>query len=149
MLSNQPYKRIVNFTENGGILLMIAAVAAIIIANSPLNAQYQALWEHHVSLRIGEFNLLNHGGHTITFKDFINDALMAVFFFVVGLEIKREIMVGELSTVKKAVLPVIAACGGMILPVIIYFFITKGSPAEQGLAIPMATDIAFALGVLT
>lgn len=128
---------------------MLAALAAIIIANSPLYPQYEALWQHNISFQIGNFNLFSHGGHAITLKDFINDALMAVFFFAVGLEIKREIMVGELSTIKKAMLPVVAACGGMIVPVMIYFFITKGTPAENGLAIPMATDIAFALGVLT
>ena len=149
MLLNKPFQRIVKFQVSGGILLMIAALAAIVVANSPLSAWYQSLWNHHISLELGEFNLFSHGGHAITLKDFINDALMAVFFFAVGLEIKREIMVGELSSVKKAMLPVVAACGGMIVPVLIFFFMTQGTDAEKGLAVPMATDIAFALGVLT
>ena len=149
MLLNKTFQRIVKFQVSGGILLMIAALTAIIIANSPLSGLYQSLWEHHISFQIGDFNLFSHGGHAITIKEFINDALMAVFFFAVGLEIKREIMVGELSTIKKAMLPVVAACGGMIVPVLIFFFMTQGTPAEKGLAVPMATDIAFALGVLT
>jgi NhaA family Na+:H+ antiporter len=85
----------------------------------------------------------------MTLMTFINDVLMTIFFFSVGLEIKREILVGELSSFRKALLPIIASCGGMILPVIIYFTMTHGTPAENGLAIPMATDIAFSLGVLS
>jgi NhaA family Na+:H+ antiporter len=85
----------------------------------------------------------------MTLMTFINDVLMTIFFFSVGLEIKREVLVGELSSFRKALLPIIAACGGMILPVIIYFTMTHGTPAENGLAIPMATDIAFSLGVLS
>lgn len=144
-----PFRRIVQFQVNGGLLLIIAALLALIIANSPLSAAYHALWEHPVTFQIGNFNIFNHNGHPINLMEFINDALMAVFFFAVGLEIKREILVGELSNMKKALLPIVAACGGMILPVLIYFFITKGTPAANGLAIPMATDIAFALGVLS
>ncbi len=149
MLLNKTFRRIVDFQVSSSILLMIAALLAIIIANSPLNELYQSLWNHKISFEIGDFNFFSHAGHTITLKDFISDALMAVFFFVVGLEIKREIMVGELSSIKKAMLPVVAACGGMIVPVLIFFFMTNGTDAEKGLAIPMATDIAFALGVLT
>ena len=144
-----PFRRIVQFQVNGGLLLIIAALLALIIANSPLSGIYHDLWQHPVKFQIGDFNVFNHGGHTITLMEFINDALMAVFFFAVGLEIKREILVGELSNMKKALLPIVAACGGMILPVLIYFFITQGTPAANGLAIPMATDIAFALGVLS
>ena len=144
-----PFKRIVQFQVNGGLLLIIAALLALIVANSPLSETYFQLWQHPVTLQIGSFNVFNHGGHTISLMEFINDALMAVFFFAVGLEIKREILVGELSNMKKALLPIVAACGGMILPVLIYYFITQGTPAANGLAIPMATDIAFALGVLS
>ncbi len=134
---------------NGGMLLMIVAVFAMIIANSPLASYYFDFWNHPVKLSIGHFNLFSHNGHPMTFMQFINDALMALFFFSVGLEIKREIMVGELSSFRKAMLPVIAAIGGMIIPVGLYFAIAHTSPESRGLAIPMATDIAFSLGVLS
>lgn len=128
---------------------MVTALAAIFIANSPWSEAYQNLWTHEICLQIGDFNLFNHGGHPLTLMGFINDVLMAVFFFAVGLEIKREILVGELSSFKQAMLPIIAACGGMIMPVVIYYLITRDTPAVDGLAIPMATDIAFSLGVLS
>lgn len=103
-----------------------------------------------VALKIGDFNLLSHGGHAMTMHQFINDGLMTIFFLVVGLEIKRELLVGELSSFRKASLPFIAACGGMILPVLIYVMVCPpGVPGSHGLAIPMATDIAFSLGVLS
>ena len=149
MLLHLPFKRIVSFQVNGGLLLIAAALVAMVIANSSLSPLYFRLWEHPVTFQIGSFNLFNHHGEPISLMDFINDALMAVFFFTVGLEIKREILVGELSSRKKALLPIVAATGGMIFPVLIYFFITRGTPAVKGLAIPMATDIAFALGVLS
>ena len=101
-------------------------------------------------MRIGDFNLLSHGGHNLTMIEFINDCLMTIFFLAVGLEIKRELLVGELSSFRKAILPFIAACGGMIFPVLVYsFLVTPGTPETQGMAIPMATDIAFSLGVLS
>ncbi len=149
MVLNLPFKRTAHFHVNGGMLLIITALLALIIANSPLSAAYQAFWQHEIIFQIGNFNVFNHGGHPITLMQFINDALMAVFFFSVGLEIKREVLVGELSSVRKALLPIVAACGGMIFPVIIYYLMTKGTEAEPGLAIPMATDIAFSLGVLS
>ena len=149
MVLNLPFKRTVRFHVNGGMLLIITALLALIIANSPLSAAYQAFWQHEIILQIGDFNVFNHGGHPITLMQFINDALMAIFFFSVGLEIKREVLVGELSTVRKALLPIVAACGGMLFPVLIYYMMTKGTEAEPGLAIPMATDIAFSLGVLS
>lgn len=148
MLQMFQLKRTFPITVNSGILLIVSAVMALIVANSPWSDLYHSLWEHEISFKIGSFNFFNHGGHPLTLMSFINDALMTVFFFVVGLEIKREILVGELSSIRKALLPIVAACGGMIVPVLIYFYITKGTPAEVGLAIPMATDIAFSLGVL-
>lgn len=132
------------------ILLFITAIAAAVIANSSVAPMYQEFLAHELHLRIGTFNLLSHGGHNLTMLEFINDGLMTVFFLLVGLEIKRELLVGELSSFRKAALPFIAACGGMLLPVLIYALVASpGSEGGQGLAIPMATDIAFSLGVLS
>ena len=143
------FQRAVHFHINGGILLMIIVMLAMIVANSPWSQAYMAFWNKEVYLQIGDFNLFNHHGHPMTLMTFINDVLMTIFFFSVGLEIKREILVGELSSIRQALLPIIAACGGMIVPVIIYYIMTAGTEAENGLAIPMATDIAFSLGVLS
>lgn len=136
-------------TVNGGMLLMITAILAMIIANSPWSDWYIEFFNYPISLQIGDFNLFSHHGHPLTLSAFINDALMAIFFFHVGLEVKREILVGELSTIRKAALPVLAAVGGMIIPVMIYLLIAPNSPESRGAAIPMATDIAFSLGVLS
>lgn len=143
------FQRAAHYHINGGILLMAIVLLAMLVANSPWSEAYMNFWNKEVYLQIGNFNLFNHHGAPMTLMTFINDVLMTIFFFSVGLEIKREILVGELSSIRKALLPIIAACGGMILPVIIYFFMTHGTPAENGLAIPMATDIAFSLGVLS
>lgn len=134
---------------NGGVILMTMAVLAMIIANSPLASAYHEIWEYPIVLQIGDFNLFSHHGEPLTVMQFINDALMAIFFFSVGLEIKREVMVGELSSIRKAMLPIIAALGGMIIPVLFYFLVAHEGPESAGLAIPMATDIAFSLGVLS
>lgn len=134
---------------NGGMVLMIVAVLAMVVANSPWADAYHAFWSHPVSLQVGSFNLFSHHGEPLTLMAFINDVLMAVFFFSVGLEIKREVLVGELSSLRQALLPIIAAVGGMLIPVLLYFALTAGTPAADGLAIPMATDIAFSLGVLS
>ncbi len=142
------FQRATQYHINGGILLMGIVLLAMLVANSPWSEAYMKFWNKEVYLQIGDFNIFNHHGTPMTLMTFINDVLMTIFFFSVGLEIKREILVGELSSFRKALLPIIAACGGMILPVIIYFTMTHGTPAENGLAIPMATDIAFSLGVL-
>ena len=132
------------------ILLFLTAILAAIVANSSLAPVYQSFLSQELHLRIGDFNLLSHGGHNLTMIEFINDCLMTIFFLAVGLEIKRELLVGELSSFRKAILPFIAACGGMIFPVLVYYFlVTPGTPETQGMAIPMATDIAFSLGVLS
>ena len=132
------------------ILLFLTAILAAIVANSSLAPVYQSFLSQELHLRIGDFNLLSHGGHNLTMIEFINDCLMTIFFLAVGLEIKRELLVGELSSFRKAILPFIAACGGMILPVVAYFLlVTPDTPETQGMAIPMATDIAFSLGVLS
>lgn len=142
------FQRATHYHINGGILLMVIVLLAMLVANSPWSEAYLNFWDKRVYLQVGDFNLFNHHGHPMTLMTFINDVLMTIFFFSVGLEIKREILVGELSSFRQALLPIIAACGGMLLPVIIYYMITKGTQAENGLAIPMATDIAFSLGVL-
>lgn len=147
--ANSSFLSFVKHHVNGGMLLMIVAMLAMVVANSPLSETYLALWNYPVSLQIGGFNLFSHHGEPLTLMAFINDALMAVFFFSVGLEIKREILVGELSSFRQAMLPVIAATGGMILPVLVYTMVSTHSPESNGLAIPMATDIAFSLGVLS
>ncbi len=136
---------------NSSVVLIFFTVLALICANIPgIKEWYFALWQNPVSLSIGEFNFFSHGGHTLTLGQVINDFLMAIFFLSVGLEIKREIRVGELSTRDKALLPIIGACGGMLVPVIVFYLICPGDSAMQrGLAIPMATDIAFSLGVLS
>lgn len=133
------------------VVLVICTVLALFCANIPvLKDWYFSLWSHTVSISIGNFNIFSHNGHPMSLMAFINDFLMAVFFLSVGLEIKREILVGELSSLKKAMLPVIGACGGMIVPVLIFWLLCPDDPAMmRGLAIPMATDIAFSLGVLS
>lgn len=134
----------------GSILLFVMAVLAAVIANSPLAPYYQDFLSLEVALKIGDFNLFSHNGHNLTVLQLINDGFMTIFFLAVGLEIKRELLVGELSSFRKAGLPFIAACGGMILPVIIYSVVCPpGTSGGHGLAIPMATDIAFSLGVLS
>lgn len=133
----------------GGNFLILATILALIIANIPgINQTYQDFWTQEVRLQIGNFNLFSHGGHSMDLLAFINDALMAIFFFSIGLEIKREVLVGELASFRQALLPIVGACGGMIVPVLIFFSLAKGTDYSGGSAIPMATDIAFSLGVL-
>lgn len=133
-----------------GVMLTIATICALVMANSSMRDTYNGFWNQTVSLSIGEFNLFNHNGVEMSVLSFINDFLMAFFFLSVGLEIKREILVGELSSRQKAILPFIAACGGMIIPVMIFSIVCWGDgQMMRGAAIPMATDIAFSLGVLS
>jgi NhaA family Na+:H+ antiporter len=136
---------------NSSMVLIFFTILALICANVPaIKDWYFSLWQHPVSLSIGNFNFFSHNGHTMTVMQVINDFLMAIFFFSVGLEIKREILIGELSTREKAMLPIIGACGGMIVPVLVFMLFCPADPAMQrGIAIPMATDIAFSLGVLS
>ncbi len=125
-----------------GIVLMVASLTAIVIANSPLSAAYEAILHIPLAVRVGTFTL------ELDLLHWINDGLMAVFFLVVGLEIKREVMVGELATIRKATLPIAAAIGGMLFPALIYLAFNYDTPAERGWGVPIATDIAFALGIL-
>lgn len=135
---------------NSSMVLIFFTVLALICANVPVVKDwYFSLWQNPVSFSVGNFNFFSHGGHTMSLGAVINDFLMAIFFLSVGLEIKREIRVGELSTKEKALLPIIGACGGMIVPVLLFALFCPSDPTMQrGLAIPMATDIAFSLGVL-
>lgn len=135
---------------NSSAMLILATIFALVVANTAYGDDYRKFWELPMSISIGDFNLLSHGKENLTLMDFINDFLMGIFFFSIGLEIKREILVGELSTMKKALLPIIGACGGMLLPVIIFYLFCPDNPDMlRGTAIPMATDIAFSLGVLS
>ena len=134
---------------NGGNILIATTILALIVVNIPqLTDFYNSLWTHEIALQVGNFNLFSHNEHPLNIIQFINDALMAVFFLQIGLEIKREILVGELSSFRQALLPIVAAIGGMIVPVSIFFLIGRGSDFIDGAAIPMATDIAFSLGIL-
>ena len=136
---------------SSSMVFIVCTVLALLCANIPVVKDwYNSLWLHDVSVSIGNFNLFSHGGHSMNTIEVINDFLMAIFFLSVGLEIKREIRVGELSTREKALLPIIGACGGMIVPVLLFWLTCPADAAMQrGLAIPMATDIAFSLGVLS
>ena len=150
MILLRTMKNISSLNIVASIMLFATAILAAFVANSSLAPVYTNFLSQELHLRLGDFNLFSHGGHPLTMLQFINDCLMTVFFLTVGLEIKRELLVGELSSFRKAFLPFIAACGGMILPVIIYSLLVEPqSPAMQGMAIPMATDIAFSLGVLS
>lgn len=126
----------------GGILLLAAAATAMILANTDLAPVYHQLWEIRLRIGIGEFSVDK------TLHHWINDGLMALFFFLVGLEIKREFLVGELASIRKATLPIAAALGGMVMPALFYWLINGGREGQPGWGIPMATDIAFALGAL-
>lgn len=139
----KPVSKFIHQEFTGGIVLFISVLIAIIWANSPWQESYHHLWETKISLSFAGKGL-DQPLHI-----WINDGLMALFFFVIGLELKREFMAGELSTVKKASLPMVAALGGMIVPAVIYFIINKGLSSDHGWGIPMATDIAFALALLS
>ena len=136
---------------NSSVVLIFFTILALVCANIPaVKEWYFALWQNPVSLSIGEFNFFSHGGHPITLGQMINDFLMAIFFLSVGLEIKREIKVGELSSMDKALLPIIGACGGMLIPVLVFYLACPAdAEMQRGMAIPMATDIAFSLGILS
>ena len=135
---------------NASVVLIFFTLLALVCANTPIVKDwYFSLWQLPMSLSVGEFNFFSHDGHAITFGQMINDFLMAIFFLSVGLEIKREIKVGELSSVHKALLPIVGACAGMLIPVVVFFLICPADATMQrGMAIPMATDIAFSLGIL-
>ena len=138
----RPVREFLDTEAAGGIVLLMATLAAIIWANSPVAGSYERLWTTEFSLRVGPF------AFTEDLRHVVNDGLMTVFFFVVGLEIKRELVAGELNSARRALLPAICALGGMVVPALIYLALNAGGDASSGWGIPMATDIAFAVGVL-
>ena len=138
----RPFQDFADKQSSGGILLIAATIVALVWANSPWGEGYAALWHTKLTVGIGDFSLSKDLTH------WINDGLMAIFFLVVGLEIKREVLVGELSSLRNAALPVAAAVGGATVPALIYLALNAGGEGVAGWGVPMATDIAFALGVL-
>jgi len=138
----EPFARFFKIQAAGGILLLSCAIIALGIANSLWAAPFASFWHTTVGVTVGGFAL------ELSLQRWINDGAMAIFFFMVGLEIKRELVHGELRELRKAVLPAVAALGGMLVPATIYLFFQHGEPGANGWAIPMATDIAFVAGFL-
>jgi NhaA family Na+:H+ antiporter len=137
----RPFIRFLHTEITGGVVLFFSSLVALIMANSVLAETYAGFWETNLRIGLDRFELSHSLGH------WINDALMAIFFFLVGLEIKREIVLGEFRDIRKVVLPVAAACGGAAAPAVIYLLMASGD-AASGWAVPMATDIAFVVGVI-
>lgn len=137
------FKDFLRSGQIGGILLLVSVVISLCIANSPLYESLSSLLHHQLGFVVGSFNLM------YSTEVWINDGLMAIFFLLVGLEIKREIVEGELSSIKQAAMPVFAAIGGMIVPASIYAIFNQGTETAGGWGIPMATDIAFALAIIS
>lgn len=137
-----PFRTFTRTEASGGILLFLATVAALVWANSPWGDSYVDFWRTELAIGVGGSSM------SMDFAHWINNGLMAIFFFVVGLEIKREVLVGELATLRQALLPISAAVGGAVLPALVYVVMNGGSEDVRGWGVPMATDIAFALGVM-
>jgi Na+:H+ antiporter, NhaA family len=138
----RPFRAFAHLSASGGILLGLCAIVALVWANSPWSGAYDRLWGTYVTVGGGDFVIRE------TLLHWVNDGLMVIFFYVVGLEIKREVLVGELASPRRAALPIAAAVGGMAVPALLYFLLNRSGDAAAGWGIPMATDIAFALGVL-
>ncbi|MFC1828985.1 Na+/H+ antiporter NhaA [Thermodesulfobacteriota bacterium] len=137
-----PLKRFLHIESISGILLLATAFTAVFLANSPFSEAFLAFWKKKVGFTFGTFQMYH------SLKHWINDGLMAIFFFVVGLEVKRELVMGELRDFKRAALPIAAAIGGMVVPACIYLLLQGGTPAQRGWGVPMATDIAFVVGCM-
>jgi NhaA family Na+:H+ antiporter len=138
----KPISEFMNNSKMSGIILFCSATLAMILSNSPLAEAFHHIWEHQFSIGYDEFIITKDLHH------WINDGLMAIFFFVVGLELKREIVAGQLKNPKNAIMPIVAALGGMLFPAIIFLYLNPSGEPSNGWGIPMATDIAFALGIL-
>ena len=139
----RPLQRLMSFEISTAVLILVAVVVAMVLANSGLAEAYEDFWETQVELRLGEWELLH-----LSLREVVNDGLMTIFFFVVTLEIKRELIFGELRDRRTAALPIVAAVGGMVVPALIYAIFNAGTEASSGWGIPMATDIAFAVAVV-
>jgi Na+:H+ antiporter, NhaA family len=139
----RPINEFLHQEASGGILLIICTIIALVWANSPWFESYHHLWHTYITIDIGKLLNLNYSIH-----HWINDGLMAIFFFTVGLEIKRELLVGELSSLQKASLPIAGAIGGMVAPALLYTIFNAGGEGVNGWGIPMATDIAFVVGIM-
>jgi NhaA family Na+:H+ antiporter len=139
----RPIRLFMSTETSGGIVLLVAAAVALVWVNSPFGDSYEELWGTRIDLHIGSFSVNED------LRGVINNGLMTLFFFVVGLEIKRELVSGELSEPRRAILPAIAALGGMVVPALLYAAFNAGGNGSAGWGIPMATDIAFAVGLLT
>ena len=137
-----PIERFLHVEASSGVVLLLAALAALAWANSPWAPLYEAIWHAPVTLGVGSFTA------STTVRFLVNDGLMVIFFFVAGLEIRRELYGGELSEARRAALPAAAALGGMLVPALLYLLLNWGLPSQRGWGVPMATDIAFAVGVL-
>ncbi|HKJ07101.1 MAG TPA: Na+/H+ antiporter NhaA, partial [Flavobacteriaceae bacterium] len=137
-------KNFINLETSSSIILLLVSIIAIVWANSPFGDVYQRIWNHQFALGFADTKFYLSKPLIL----WINDGLMAIFFFVIGLEIKREVLVGELTTLRKASLPLFAAIGGMVFPVAIFLTLNQGKVGTEGWGVPMATDIAFTLGVL-
>jgi Na+:H+ antiporter, NhaA family len=141
----QPMQRLMRNEAAGGIVMLVAAVVALVWANSPWGDIYQELWSTTLVVELGDLVHLDH----LTLQHWVNDALMAIFFLLVGLEIKREVVHGDLRDLRSVALPIMAALGGMVVPAAIFVAFNAGGPGADGWGIPMATDIAFAVGIVT
>ncbi len=137
-----PFENFIHAQTTSGLVLIFVTILALLFANTPLVEFYTHLIHTNITFNVGDWKI----SHSI--QHWINDGLMAIFFFMVGLEIKREVLIGELSTLKVATLPILSAIGGMVLPALIYLSINEGTPSANGWGIPMATDIAFAISAL-
>lgn len=138
----QALQRFLHVEAAGGVVLLACTVLALVLANSPLSSKFLSIWKTELGLSLGGIDF----SHSL--KHWINDGLMAIFFFVIGLEVKRELVLGELRSPRQAALPIVGAIGGMVFPAAIYLALQSGGPELRGWGIPMATDIAFVVGCM-
>ena len=138
----EPFVRFLHVEAMSGVVLLAAGVTAIVLANSPVSSQFLSFWKTEIGLSIGSFEFRH------SLRHLINDGLMVIFFFVIGMEVKRELVVGELRDLRRAAFPMVGAVGGMVVPAALFLALEMGQPGQRGWGIPMATDIAFVVGCL-